>query len=89
MLEICPLGRDTIEYSTIETHIHTCHPIHLEPGGRSGSDIDTGFGLTSASGHDVVASMIVFADDGQNEGLEQGEEIQMEAREIRSAGDDA
>ena len=50
--------------------------------GRRGSNIDTAFGLTSASSHGPVASVIMFAEDGQNE----GEEIQMEERDIRSAG---
>ena len=50
--------------------------------GRRGSNIDTAFGLTSASSHGPVASVIVFAEDGQNE----GEEIEMEERDIWSAG---
>ena len=54
--------------------------------GRRGSDIDTAFGLTSASSHGPVASAIMFAEGAQNEGEEQGEEIQMEEREFRSAG---
>ena len=54
--------------------------------GSRGSEIDTAFGLTSASGHGVVASAIIFADAVQNEGLEQSEEIQMEDREIHGAG---
>ena len=57
--------------------------------GRRGSDIDTAFGFTSAPSHGVVASAIMFADAGQNEGLEQGEEIQMEEREVRNAGSGA
>ena len=57
-------------------------------GGR-GSNIDTAFGLTSASSHGPVASAIVFAEDEQNEGGEQGEEIQMEEWEIRSGGSGA
>ena len=55
--------------------------------GRRGSNIDTAFGLTSS--HGPVVSAIVFAEDGQNEGGEQGEEIQMEEREIRSGGSGA
>ena len=51
--------------------------------GRRGSDIDTAFGLTSAFDH--AASAIVFADGGQNEGEEQGDSIQMEAKEGHSA----
>ena len=57
--------------------------------GRRGSNIDTAFGLSSTPGHGPVASAIVFAEDGQNEGGEQGEEIQMEERETRSAGSGA
>ena len=56
--------------------------------GRRGSEIDTAFGLTSASGRGAVASAIMFADAGQNEGLEQGDEIQMEDREIRGTSSD-
>ena len=54
--------------------------------GRRGSEIDTAFGLTSVSGRGAAASAIMFVDAMQNEGLEQGEEIQMEEREIRGAG---
>ena len=54
--------------------------------GRRGSEIGTAFGFTSSSGHGAVASAIMFADAGQNEMLEQDEEIQMEDREISSAG---
>ena len=57
--------------------------------GRRGSDIDTAFGLTSASSHGPVASAIMFAEGAQNEGEEQGEEIQMEERGFRSAGSGA
>ena len=57
--------------------------------GRRGSNIDTAFGLTSASDHGAAVSPIMFVDDGQNEGLGQGEEIQMEDREFRSAGSSA
>ena len=57
--------------------------------GRRGSEIDTAFGLTSAFGHGAAASTIMFADGGQNEGEEQGEEIQMEEMEIRSTGSNA
>ena len=53
--------------------------------GRRGSDIDTAFGLTSTSSHGAAVSAIMFADDGQNEGLEEREEIQMRERETRSA----
>ena len=52
--------------------------------GRRGSKIDTAFGLTSASSHGPVVSTIMFAEVGQNEDREQGEEIQMEEWEIRS-----
>lgn len=55
--------------------------------GKHGGDIDTAFGFTSA--HGTVGSAIMFADGGQDERLEQDEEIQMEAREIRSAGSSA
>ena len=55
--------------------------------GGLGSDIDTAFGLTSLPG--AGASAIVFANGGQNEGLEQGEGIQMEDREICSVGSGA
>ena len=54
--------------------------------GRRGSDIDTAFGFTSTSSHGAVASAIMFADAGQNEGLEEYEEIQMEERGISSVG---
>ena len=54
-------------------------------GGR-GSNIDTAFGVTSMSGHGGASSTIMFADGGQNEGLEQGDEIQLEEREPRSDG---
>ena len=57
--------------------------------GRRGSDIDTAFGLSSTPGHGPVASAIMFAEGGQNEGEEQGEEIQMEERDIRSAASGA
>ena len=57
--------------------------------GRRGSDIDTAFGFTSGSGRGAVASAIMFADVGGNEGEDQGEEIQMEEREIRGAGSSA
>ena len=58
-------------------------------GGRHGSEIDVAFGFTSTFGHGADASVIMFADGGQNDGLEQGEEIQMEERETRSAGSSA
>lgn len=48
--------------------------------GRCGSDIDTAFGMSLGSVHGAATSAIVFADDGQNEGSEQGEEIQMVER---------
>ena len=61
--------------------------------GIYGSDIDTAFGFTSAPDRGAAASTIVFAGGGQNEGPiegeERGEEIQMEKRDIRSAGDGA
>lgn len=49
--------------------------------GRHGNDLDTAFGLTSAAGHSVTTSTIMFADRGPNEGEEDGG-IQMEEREI-------
>ena len=57
--------------------------------GRRGSEIDTAFGFTSGSGHGAITWEIMFVDGGQNDGLEEGEEIQMEEREIRSAGSGA
>ena len=57
--------------------------------GRHGSDIDIAFGFTSASDHGAVASAIMFADGRQNEEEEQGEEIQMEDKEICGAGSSA
>lgn len=45
--------------------------------GRDGRDIDSAFGLSSGFIHDATASAIVFADSGENEGTEQGEEIQL------------
>ena len=53
--------------------------------GRRGCDIDSAFGLMSASSNGTVASAIVFADAGQNEREGQDEEIQVEESEIRSA----
>ena len=53
--------------------------------GRHGGDIDTAFGFAPTSTRGAAASVIMFADAGQNEGLEEGEEIQMQDREIRSA----
>ena len=47
---------------------------------RGGSDIDTAFGFISASSHGAAASAIMFADGGQDEGVEQGEDIQMGER---------
>ena len=58
-------------------------------GGGHGSDIDTAFGVTSTSGLDAAASAIMFADSEQNEGLEQGEGIQLEEREPCSIGNSA
>lgn len=46
-------------------------------GGR-GSGIDSGFGLSALSGHGASRSEIVFADGGQNEDRERGEEMPME-----------
>lgn len=43
--------------------------------GRSGTDFDTAFGLTSSSGLGVHASAIMFADNTLNHGLERGEEM--------------
>ena len=57
--------------------------------GRRGSEIDTAFGLGSAVGRGAVASAIMFADAGENEGEVQGEEIQLEARETSSPGSSA
>ena len=57
--------------------------------GRRGSDIDTAFGLSSTPDHGPVASAIMFAEGGQNEGEEQREEIQMGDKEIRSGGSGA
>ena len=57
--------------------------------GRRESNIDTAFGLTSAPVHSAAVSAIMFVDGGQNEGLEQGEEIQMEERELRSTSSGA
>ena len=54
---------------------------------RCGSNIDTAFGLTSASSHDPVVSAIMFAEDEQSG--EQSEEIQMERRDIRCGGSGA
>lgn len=56
-------------------------------GRFSGSNIDTAFGLTTASGNGTAASTIVFADGLQNEELELGEEIQMEERGIQGSDD--
>ena len=56
--------------------------------GRCGSNIDTAFGLTSASSHGPVASAIMFSEDGQSEVEEQNEEIQLEEWEVRSGGSD-
>ena len=54
--------------------------------GRRGSDIDTAFGFTSVFSHGVDVNAIVFADGGQNKGLEQGEEIEMEVCGAGSSG---
>ena len=54
---------------------------------RRGSEIDTGFRFTSAFGHSAATSTIMFAESRQNEGEEQGDEIQMEDREFRGASD--
>lgn len=51
-------------------------------GGR-GDGIDTGFGLMSF-GRDAGGTAIVFADVGQNEGLEDVEGIPMEVGTIRA-----
>lgn len=59
--------------------------------GRLGyrGNIDSAFGFTSVSGDGAAASAIVFV-DGQNEGLEQGEEVELEERKFHdhSAGSD-
>ena len=47
-------------------------------GGEGGSGIDSGFGLSTSSGRGASRSAIVFADAGEDEGLEHGEEIPME-----------
>lgn len=52
--------------------------------GRQGSDIDTAFGFTSEPDHGAAVRTILIADGEENEGLEQGEEIQMEESEIRT-----
>lgn len=52
--------------------------------GKRGNGIDSGFGLSTLTGHGSSRSMMVFADSGRNEGLECGEEITM-AMEERSA----
>lgn len=54
--------------------------------GRCGSEIDTAFGLDSAFGHGAAATTLMFADAGQHEGLEQGEEIRGEG-EVYSGSD--
>lgn len=51
--------------------------------GRRGSYIDTVFGLESAAGQ---SASIIFVGRGQNESQEEGEGIQMEARETRGGG---
>ena len=50
-----------------------------------GSNIDTAFGLMSVSSHAPVVSAIVFAEGGENE----GEEMEMEERDIWSVGSGA
>ena len=57
--------------------------------GRVGGDIDTAFGLTSESGRGAALSAIKFAASAQNEGDDQGEEIQMEVREVHGGGSSA
>ena len=52
--------------------------------GTHGGEIDTAFGLSSASGHGAVASTIIFADTWQNE-RSGGGELPMEEVESRSA----
>ena len=54
--------------------------------GRRGNEIDTAFGSTPAFGRGAVASTMVFADAEQNEGLEHGEEMEMEEWESHGAG---
>lgn len=54
-----------------------------------GSDIDTALGLTSVSGYGNVASAIMFADDGQDENSEHGEEIQIDENETLGIGSGA
>lgn len=49
------------------------------------SGIDTGFGLSTSCGHDVGGTGMVFADIGQNEGMDGVEEIPMEAAIARLA----
>ncbi|KAH0835016.1 hypothetical protein J3R83DRAFT_10741 [Lanmaoa asiatica] len=57
--------------------------------GVRGSKIDTAFGFSLTPNHGVAASTIMFADAGQNDGIEEGEEIRLEEREISSTGSDA
>lgn len=49
--------------------------------GRHRSDVDTAFGLTSTAIQATSISTIIFAYDGQNEGLEQGDEMEMREME--------
>ena len=60
-------------------------PFKLLRGG-CGSNIDIAFGLTSVLGQccSSAPSNVMFADGGQDEESEQGEEIQIEEREIPS-----
>jgi hypothetical protein len=50
------------------------------------ADIDTEFGFTSVSGRNGYETAIVFADVGQNEGLEQDDEMPVGEMGSRSAG---
>ena len=82
--------QDVAPYTLVPRFILTLRKLYARDlRGIHGSEIDTGFGLTSPSDHGAAASTIMFADGGQNEALEQDEEIQMEEREIRGAGSSA
>lgn len=58
---------------------------HGVQSSHCGSGIDTPFGLASASGwRGTLGSAIVFLDAGQNEGLQEGDEIPMHEVEVCS-----
>lgn len=50
--------------------------------GRRGSSIDTAFGFGSGLEQSAIQSTIEFADGGQNESEEQGNEMEMEIQEV-------